>query len=119
MQARQQADSFEAEVSNAAGQAADAWALVEAMEAKGDAAAAADKAAQAVALQQQYQERQDAADAAASQAQQQVHTSGLGLGNLFAMLPASLCTSCVAYSYQMSCSHAESVGLLTTIFVSC
>ncbi|KAL0030919.1 hypothetical protein WJX79_001187 [Trebouxia sp. C0005] len=69
--ARQQADSFEAEVSDAAGQAADAWALVEAMEAKGDAAAAADKAAQAVALQQEYQERQAAADAAASQAQQQ------------------------------------------------
>ncbi len=78
MQARQQADSFEAEVSAAAGQAADAWALVEAMEAKGDAAAAADKAAQAVALQQQYQERQAAADTAASQAQQQVHNSGLG-----------------------------------------
>ncbi len=78
MQARQQANSFEAEVSDAAGQAAEAWGLVEAMEAKGDAAAAADKAAQAVALQQQYQERQAAADAAASQAQQQVHSSGLG-----------------------------------------
>ncbi|KAL0022404.1 hypothetical protein WJX77_008671 [Trebouxia sp. C0004] len=73
--ARQQADSLEAEVSNAAGQAADAWALVEVMEAKGDAAAAADKAAQAVALQQQYQERQAAADAAASQAQQQELTA--------------------------------------------
>ena len=78
MQARQQADSCEAEVGDAAGQAADAWALVEAMEAKGDAAAAADKAAQAVALQQQYQERKAAADAAASRAQQQVHSSGLG-----------------------------------------
>ena len=65
-------------MSDAAGQAADAWALVEAMEAKGDAAAAADKAAQATALQQKYQQRQAAADAAASQAQQQVRTSGLG-----------------------------------------
>lgn len=89
MQARQQADSFEAEVSDAAGQAAEAWALVEAMEAKGDAAAAADKAAQAVALQQQYQERQAAADAAASQAQQQVHTTALG---------ACYSTACMATS---------------------
>ena len=63
---------MQAEVSSAAGQAADAWAAVEALEAKGDAAAAADGAAHAVALQQQFEERQAAADAAAKQAQQQV-----------------------------------------------
>lgn len=63
---------MQAEVSSAAGQAADAWAAVEALEAKGDAAAAADGAAHAVALQQQFEERQAAADAASKQAQQQV-----------------------------------------------
>jgi len=96
VQARQQADSFGAEVSDAAGQAAEAWALVEAMEAKGDAAAAADKAAQAVALQQQYQERQAAADAAASQAQQQVHSIALD---------TRYCIPCMASLIHVTCNY--------------
>ena len=72
LQARQQADSTQAEVSRAAGQAAAAWAEVEVMESKGDAAGAAASAAEAVALQQQAQQRQAAASAAAARAQQQV-----------------------------------------------
>ena len=77
LQARQQADSTQAEVSWAAGQAAAAWAEVEAMESKGDAAGAAANAAEAVALQQQAQQRQAAASAAAAQAQQQVKGHGI------------------------------------------
>ena len=72
MQARQEADSLQALVSEAAGQAADAWAQVQAFEAKGDAAAAASAAAQAVALQQQCQEQQEVVEAAARQAADQV-----------------------------------------------
>ena len=74
IQALQQADSTQAEVSRAAGQAAAAWAEVEALESKGDAAGAAASAAEAVALQQQAQQRQAAASAAAAQAQRQVHS---------------------------------------------
>lgn len=72
LQARQHADSTQADVSWAAGQAAAAWAEVETMESKGDAAGAAASAAEAVALQQQAQQRQAAASAAAAQAQQKV-----------------------------------------------
>lgn len=75
MQARQQAGVTQAEVSLAAGQAAAAWAQVEAMESKGDAAGAAASAAEAVALQQQAQQCQAAADAAAVQAHRQVRVA--------------------------------------------
>ena len=72
MQARQEADSKQSLVSLAAGQAAAAWAQVEVMENKGDAAGAASTAAEAVALQQLTQQHQAAAEAAAALAQQQV-----------------------------------------------
>ena len=78
---------MQAAVSTAAGEAADAWALVEALEGQGDAAGAALGAAQAVALQQQFQEKLAGADAAAGQAQQQVRalhsTADLLLGKGF------------------------------------
>lgn len=90
IQARQQADSTQAEVSRAAGQAAAAWAEVDAMESKGDAAGAATSAAEAVALQQQAQQRQAAASAAAAQAQQQVHI--LGRSTVKSPCPFSLST---------------------------
>lgn len=72
LQARQEADSKQSLVSQAAGQAAAAWAQVEAMENKGDAAGAASAAAEAVALQQLTQQHQAAAEAVAAVAQQQV-----------------------------------------------
>lgn len=72
LQARQQADRNLAEVSQAAGKAAAAWAEVKASESRGDAAGAAATAAEAVALQQQAAQCQAAAEAAAAQAQQQV-----------------------------------------------
>ncbi|KAL3155726.1 hypothetical protein ABBQ32_012747 [Trebouxia sp. C0010 RCD-2024] len=79
MQARQQAGVTQAEVSLAAGQAAAAWAQVEAMESKGDAAGAAASAAEAVALQQQAQQCQAAADAAAVQAHRQEQAAAQSL----------------------------------------
>ena len=63
---------MQAVASQAAGQAADAWAQVESQEVKGDAVAASEAAAQAVALQQHYNEQRAAAEAAAGQAAEQV-----------------------------------------------
>ena len=88
LQARQEADSLQALVGEAAGEAAAAWAQVQAFEAKGDAAGAASAAAQAVALQQRCQEQQGVVEAAARQAADQVRCAQIHFKSYIVMCKA-------------------------------